>query len=142
MAEDSPLLGLLQAFSSQAQISGMQAIQLDSEPNNQQDDDDDIMDTLKLLSQYGKVCFSAFYASQSSDSLNFPKKCLAPNFIANNWQSSLTKAFFWRRWPNVVRAKDFFSDQVLFAWRWPNVARILISFTSSITYYSKKYICW
>lgn len=123
MAEDSPPLGLLQAFSSQAQISGMQAIQLDSEPNNQQDDDDDIMDTLKLLSQYGKVCFSAFYASQSSDSLNFPKKCLTPNFIANNWQSGLAKAFFRRLWPNVVRAKNFSSDQVLFAWRCVTLAQ-------------------
>lgn len=62
MAEDSPPLGLLQAFSSQAQISGMQAIQLDSSESNNQQDDDNIMDTLKLLSQYGKVCFSGPYA--------------------------------------------------------------------------------
>ena len=53
MAEDSPLLGLLQAFSSQAQISGMQAVHLDRESADEPDYD--IMNTVKLLAQYGKV---------------------------------------------------------------------------------------
>lgn len=114
MAEDSPPLGLLQAFSSQAQISGMQAIQLDSEPNNQQDDDD-IMDTLKLLSQYGKVCLSGPYATQGSNFSHFPKKYFTQNFIASNWQWSLVQALFWRRKPNIIiQPKIFVTAKVLF----------------------------
>lgn len=55
VAEDDPPVGLLEAFSRQAQVSGMQAVQLDNGEGDQ--GKDDFMATLKVISDFGKVMY-------------------------------------------------------------------------------------
>ncbi|XP_054721511.1 uncharacterized protein LOC129231254 [Uloborus diversus] len=51
MAEDDPPTSLFRDFSAQAQVSGMQPIQVEQATEY---DDDDFLSTLKMISQYGK----------------------------------------------------------------------------------------
>ncbi|KAF8766888.1 putative metabotropic glutamate receptor mgl-1 like protein [Argiope bruennichi] len=68
MAEDDNPTGLFGDFSRQAQVSGMQAIQLD---HGTEHDDDDFLATLKLLSEYGKSRLKAVvFLVSSEEALN------------------------------------------------------------------------
>ncbi|GFT00079.1 g_PROTEIN_RECEP_F3_4 domain-containing protein [Nephila pilipes] len=68
MAEDDAPTGLFGDFSRQAQVSGMQAIQLD---HGTEHDDDDFLATLKLLSEYGKSRLKAVvFLVSSEEALN------------------------------------------------------------------------
>ncbi|CAL1267420.1 unnamed protein product [Larinioides sclopetarius] len=68
MAEDDTSTGLFGDFSRQAQVSGMQAIQLD---HGTEHDDDDFLATLKLLSEYGKSRLKAVvFLVSSEEALN------------------------------------------------------------------------